>query len=325
MKRLFATFVVLAVSAACGNDQPVAPGFAPPPGAPSLTCPGDRTEAGVTGSSRVLTYSEPSPSGGHPPVTSSCTPASGSTFPLGTTLVTCLARDSLNQQRTCSFTVTLTPLKLTAMTFVTFGDSLTEGENGEDGDGPCPASARIQCIDVPNAYPAVLARLLRDAFPTQSVSVINEGISGRTALADVARLPAVLDEHEPDALLILHGFNDLRGGGPDAVTDVVAAIRDQIRIARDEGVPHVYVSTLLPPGAGFRMIEPEIIEEVNAGLRQMVPAEGARLVETYPRFVGREATLIAPDGLHLTAAGNQVLAESFFDAIASTLTMTRRR
>ena len=314
--------VVLALLAGpgCSNDNPVAPGFAPTPDAPDLSCPSSITESGVTGLSRVVHYAPPTPAAGHPPVASSCAPASGTAFPLGETLVTCNARDALGQERTCAFTVTLTALRLTAMTFVAFGDSLTAGENGNAINGPCPSRLRVQCIDVPNAYPTQLARLLRDEFPAQQISVINTGINGRRAEDDVDRLPDVLDEHRPDALLLLHGFNDLLRDGDEAVTEVITALRDQIRIARQAGVASVFVSTLMPPSSGSRMIEPEIIEEVNAGLRQMVPAEGGILVDSYPRFLGREAILIAPDGLHLTPAGYLELAQSFFDVIRARIT-----
>lgn len=320
---VFALHLVLA--AACNNDNPVSPGFAPAPEAPTLTCPADLTESGVTGSSRTVTYAAPVLSGGHPPVTVSCTPSSGSEFPIGATLVTCNGVDGLAQQRTCAFTVTLRPLVLTVTKFVAFGDSLTEGENGFEPNGPCPTRAGVQCLDVPNAYPTVLQRLLRDDFPAQTPTVINAGVSGNRAQDDVARLPGVLSQHQPGALLILHGFNDLRREGAEAVTEVVGAIRDQIRIARQAGVQHVFVSTLVPPGTGFRMIDVQDIQEVNDGLRQMVPAEGARIVDAYPLFLGRESTLIAPDGLHLTPQGYRVLAEAFAAAIRSAATAVPAR
>ena len=314
--------LALPFASACSNDNPVSPGFAPVPAAPTLGCPANLTQTGVVGSSRAVNYPLPSLSGGHPPVTVSCTPSSGNEFPLGATLVTCNGRDALNQQRTCAFTVTLTPLLLGVTKFVAFGDSLTEGENGVEPNGPCPTGGRVLCLDIPNAYPNVLARRLRDDFPTQTTTVVNAGISGNRAQDDVARLPGVLSEHQPGALLILHGFNDLRRDGADAVTEVVGAIRDQIEIAREAGVRHVFVSTLLPPGTGFRMIDLEDIQEVNDGLRQMVPAEGARLVDIFPLFLGQESTLIAADGLHLTPAGYRVLAEAFYAAIRDALTAT---
>jgi lysophospholipase L1-like esterase len=318
-RALFAILLLAGVCSACGNDNPVAPGFAPAPDAPAISCPASISVTGVTGLSRVITYQPPSPAGGHPPVTSSCTPESGSTFPIGETLVTCNTRDSLNQQRTCSFTVSLSPLLLTATKFVAFGDSMTAGENGNPINGPCPARLRTACVDTPNSYPVVLRTLLSDEFATQTFTVVNAGESGRRAEGDT-RLPGILAAERPDALLILHGFNDLLNGGDDKVSEVALAIRDQIRTARAAGVRAVFVSTLMPPAPGFRMIDPDAIRELNDELRRLVPAEGAVLVDAYPLFLGRESTLIAPDGLHLTPAGYRVLAEAFYAAIKNTLT-----
>jgi len=48
-----------------------------------------------------------STSGGCQPVTLTCNPASGSTFPIGTTTVTCTASDACDNRDVCSFTVTV--------------------------------------------------------------------------------------------------------------------------------------------------------------------------------------------------------------------------
>jgi lysophospholipase L1-like esterase len=85
----------------------------------------------------------------------------------------------------------------------------------------------------------------------------------------------------------------------------------------------VFVSTMVPSAPGFREIPPQAILDVNTGLRTMVPAEGGILVDTFPLFLGREATLISADGLHLTPAGYRVIAETFFAAIKATLTTTQ--
>ncbi|WP_318618939.1 HYR domain-containing protein [Priestia megaterium] len=43
-----------------------------------------------------------------PGVTTSCSPPSGSFFPIGTTPVTCTATDAVGNTATCSFTITVT-------------------------------------------------------------------------------------------------------------------------------------------------------------------------------------------------------------------------
>jgi hypothetical protein len=81
----------------------------------TITCPDDIVVAGgipdlgVCGLSAVVNYPAPiiTSSGCNGNVSVSCVPASGSTFPVGTTTVTCTATDQLQQTVMCSFTVTV--------------------------------------------------------------------------------------------------------------------------------------------------------------------------------------------------------------------------
>lgn len=293
----------------CGGDPP----SAPTPGPPTLRCPANVSVSGVLGGSQAVTYAAPVPSGGSPPVATSCAPASGATFPVGSTPVTCTATDALNRQATCGFTVTLTAQQLAVSKFVAFGDSVTAGEDGRR------LRIRVTFIDPVRAYPAVLQSLLRRDFPGQTAIVVNEGRGGVRAKDDVDRLDDVLKLHAPEVLLLLHGYNDLLNEGTRGVDEVVIALRDMVRMARAQGVRFVFVSTLTPsrPATGRfnRTIDPQAILQANGRLIPMALGEGARVVDAFGTFLGREQELVEEDGLHLTAAGNQVLAEAFYAAI----------
>src|SRR5204863_1674929 len=67
----------------------------------TLTCPGNRT---VGYCQRTQTFT-PSVSGGCAPVTTTCTPPSGTTFPVGVNTVTCNSSDICSSAN-CSFTIT---------------------------------------------------------------------------------------------------------------------------------------------------------------------------------------------------------------------------
>ena len=73
---------------------------------PAIICPPNQF-VGTTGSSTVVTYPAPTASDNCPGVTAACTPASGSSFPVGVTTVTCTARDAVGNTATCSFAVTV--------------------------------------------------------------------------------------------------------------------------------------------------------------------------------------------------------------------------
>jgi hypothetical protein len=76
---------------------------------PSLNLPGNLSREATGPSGTVVTYTATTSDtvAGAVPVT--CTPASGSTFPLGATTVTCTASDPAGNTATGSFTVTITP------------------------------------------------------------------------------------------------------------------------------------------------------------------------------------------------------------------------
>lgn len=296
-----------------GPSQPTPP---PPPagfGPPEISCPGNITLP-VTGSSiKTVPYASPAPSGGMPPVIVSCTPPSGTPFALGNTTVNCTATDAARQQAACSFQVTLRAITSRATTFLAFGDSVTEGENGIEGPG-----IHTAFLDLAHAYPTLLQSMLRTEFPTQNIRVINEGLGGERASEGAARLPSVLNRHRPDSILVLEGYNDLIHDGAAAAQPIADAIRQDIRIARDHGVQFVFVSTLTPPGPGRRMLSRAAIEQTNQRIAQVVADERAVLVNPYDAFLGHEPQYVS-DGLHLSPEGNQVLADRFFSVIRTTV------
>jgi hypothetical protein len=75
----------------------------------TVACSGDvyRTATSLAGA--VVTYPAAVAGGGCGGVTVTCTPASGSTFPIGTTIVTCVARDRCGNKAICTFKVVVRP------------------------------------------------------------------------------------------------------------------------------------------------------------------------------------------------------------------------
>jgi sugar lactone lactonase YvrE len=72
--------------------------------------PADITVDATSASGAVVTFASPTASDNvDGPVPVSCSPASGSTFPIGTTTVTCTATDAAGNTSTATFTVTVNP------------------------------------------------------------------------------------------------------------------------------------------------------------------------------------------------------------------------
>jgi hypothetical protein len=82
-----------------------------PPGPPPIliNCPADIAATAQNSSGAVVTFSATASGGCGPAApTVTCNPPSGSTFPVGTTVVTCTATDGCGQSVSCSFKVVVT-------------------------------------------------------------------------------------------------------------------------------------------------------------------------------------------------------------------------
>lgn len=301
-----------------------------PQPAPTIACPVDQTIREVATPLQPVAFPAPAVAGGASPVTVTCSPASGSDFHLGTTPVSCAVTDAQSRGASCSFNVTLKGFALEITRFLTVGDSLTEGENG------LPINP---FIDTPNAYPTRLKVLLDEHFPEQNMTVVNRGINGERVEATRERLVKHLTDVRPDAVLLLTGYNNLdpcdpgRANSTDckqAIVDVEFGVRDCIREVKESpfGVKYMFVSNITPsgplvPGSPRDLrLDPAAVREVNARIQTRVAQEGAVLVDSYTRFVGHETEYSSIDGVHLTPAGYQALAETFFFAIQNSVKHT---
>ncbi len=73
-----------------------------------ITCPGNQTASAPPGaSSTAVSFPDPTVSGTCAAVTTSCVPASGDSFPVGTSTVVCTATDATGASATCTFDVTV--------------------------------------------------------------------------------------------------------------------------------------------------------------------------------------------------------------------------
>lgn len=325
---------VAALVASCGGN-PTGPGGGGGGGLVRdpvvLVCPPDVRVENVAGTSQAVTFSAPTSTGGVPPLTVTCTPASGAAFSLGDTPVACSATDG-SRYAACSFKVTLvarTPL-LSVTRFLAFGDSITDGEINDDTGGCVhPSAAALQrdlaglfSVQRPLSYPADLERLLTERYTTQTFTVMNQGLGADSTSAGVPRFAASVRANAPEAVLLLQGVIDLADSwpSPDGIPGIVRNLDADIAEAQRHGA-RVFVSTLLPTVPTFRgcYVTSAQIQAANAEIRSLVRRDNAFLVDGYAAFAGRESMLIGPDGLHPTVLGYQTLAETFFAMIKDKL------
>ena len=218
--------------------------------------------------------------------------------------------------------------RLSATSFLAFGDSMTEGA---DADTPCPAgSTRFtlsqSMLSLPvlapgQSYPSVLQELLRDEYPTQQIVVENRGVGGELAADGAKRLPNVLLQSAPQVTLILEGANDVNQNTP--LGPLGNSVATMIQTARAKGNT-VFIATVpaqRPNGVNgaCRGFNPPGVQPVNEQMRSTAHTEGAVLVDIYAAFGGVPDPFIGKDGLHPTVEGYSRIAGTFFDAISARL------
>ncbi len=154
-----------------------------------------------------------------------------------------------------------------------FGDSLTYG-TGADGA---------------QSYPAVLAALI-------GRRVVNAGVPGEVSGEGLARLPALLDEHRPQLLILMHGGNDLlRKGSPEELT---RNLRTMVDTARARGIAVVLVGV---PAPGLLLGVPELYPRLAQEYKLPYDGETLRAIE------GDRA--LKSDPIHPNAEGYRRLAQ----------------
>ena len=166
---------------------------------------------------------------------------------------------------------------------VVLGDSITAGLG----------------LPVDQAFPAVAEATLRGEG--RRVTIQNAGVSGDTSTAGAARVGWLLKQ-SPDVLVVELGGNDLLRGQPVEVTET--NLRAIVAAGQEACAAVLLLGIRAPTSMG-----PEHKAEFDAVYRTVAEATGATLVEDFLGPLMDRPELIQSDGLHPTAAGQQVLAE----------------
>ena len=176
------------------------------------------------------------------------------------------------------------PVEIAATRIVVLGDSLSAGLGLAESE----------------AFPAVVQVLLRDAG--YSVEVVNAGVSGDTTAGGISRLDWILKQ-QPDLLVVELGGNDaLRG---QALENTEKNLRQIIDRAREKGARVLLLGMDVPTNYG-----PDYALDFAEMYERIARDEGIPLVPGFVREVGSDPSLLQPDGLHPTAAGQRRLAET---------------
>jgi lysophospholipase L1-like esterase len=215
------------------------------------------------------------------------------------------------------------PPHLSVTRFLAFGDSITWGEQGlvtASSLTTLPVlRPRVQ-FPTPDTYPGALQGLLASRYTAQTPTVANAGNPGEqvTDPTTFPRFTGLTSSGAYDVVLLMEGANDL--GRVDNRT-IVSGLGQMIDYARGHNLK-VFLATIPPqnprgPDGG----QAAVVAPFNDQVRSLASSKGIPLADVYAAFNG-DLTLIGGDGLHPTADGYHLIAQTFFSRIRDTLEAT---
>ena len=163
-----------------------------------------------------------------------------------------------------------------------FGNSLTYGTGAERNE----------------SYPAILENL-------SGKRIVNAGIPGELSAKGLQRLSEVLNEHEPELLLLCHGGNDLLRRYELAKTAI--NLKKMVLMARERGVSIVLIGV---PRLGFTLKTADFYNQIAEEME--LPFEDSILEEI---LSNRD---LKSDTIHPNGKGYRLIAEAVYKLLKQT-------
>lgn len=162
-------------------------------------------------------------------------------------------------------------------------------------------------VQTEEAWVALLKERL-DEEGLDQWQVVNASISGETTDGGLRRLPKLLDENEPDIVIIELGGNDgLRGFPPQVIRRNLSSMIEQVNEA---GARALLVGMQIPPNYGqrytsaFAEIYPELADELDT-----------ELVPFFLDGIYDQEGMMQDDDIHPTAEAQGQLLENIWPVL----------
>ncbi|WIO74782.1 arylesterase [Porticoccaceae bacterium LTM1] len=162
-----------------------------------------------------------------------------------------------------------------AQTILVIGDSLSSAYNMGEEQG----------------WVNLLQDKLDKKYPESRYQVVNSSTSGDTTAGGLSRLPAMLEQHSPDVVIVELGANDgLRGL---SLKQMKRNLEKMIELSMDKNAEVILAGMLLPPNYG---------ELFNKKFHQVYldlgDEQDITLIPFFLENVGGVAKYIQADGMH---------------------------
>lgn len=151
-------------------------------------------------------------------------------------------------------------------------------------------------------WPALLAQ-------KTEITLVNASISGETTAGGLARLPALLAQHQPTWVMIELGGNDgLRGFNPTLISSQLQHI---IRLVKQHNAVPILMQIRIPPNYGPRYVQQ---------FTDIYPALAAQeAIQLWPFFMDEIAVkpeLMMQDGIHPNAQAQPLIRDFMYKLVS---------
>jgi acyl-CoA thioesterase-1 len=155
-------------------------------------------------------------------------------------------------------------------------------------------------MELSESWPSLLQQRLNQHG--HAYRVFNSSISGETTQGGLTRLPRLLDQHQPEIVLLELGGNDGLRGLPLDVTR--ANLSAMIGQSLDAGAQVILAEMRIPPNYGRTYTE-----KFNGTYSEVAEEYGIVLLPFLLQDIALEPGMMQGDGIHPTAAAQPLIME----------------
>ena len=155
-------------------------------------------------------------------------------------------------------------------------------------------------MEINQSWPSLLQEHLKENGYTYRV--FNSSITGDTTQGGLARLPRLLDKHEPAIVILELGGNDGLRGLPIEVTN--QNLSSMIEQSQSAGATVILAEMRIPPNYGRTYTE-----KFNSMYTILTEQYGISLLPFLLQDIALEPGLMQADGIHPTARAQPVILE----------------
>lgn len=160
-------------------------------------------------------------------------------------------------------------------------------------------------IEVQQGWVSLLEQRVAAKYPHK---IINASVSGETTGGGLARLPALLEQHKPELVIVELGGNDgLRGYPLNTMKQQLARI---IETSRAAGAQVLLVGMQIPPNYG-----PRYTNQFRDTYTELAQQYDLPLVEFLLAEVALNAKLMQKDGIHPTAEAQEKILDNVWPVL----------